>query len=178
MSNYTYQGLFQGKETTGTIEANDRNTAMNLLQRQNIIVTLLKAKKAAADNTIKTFMGMQLASDKLKDTDVLMFTTKLETMIKAKLPIMEALKLSRKQAKKPGLIKVTRSIIDDLNNGLTFSTGLKKFPKVFDESYINAKNLPPFTHGILASYAQYNKTNTIYPLVNAFNKISYSVSEH
>ena len=137
MSNYAYQGLFQGKETKGTIEANNRNAALGLLQRQNIIVTLLKIKKAAVDNEIQTFMGFQLGSDSLKDQDILMFTSKLETMIKANLPIMEALKLSRKQAKKPGLIKITRSIIDDLNNGLTFSTGLKKFPKAFDDSYVN-----------------------------------------
>ena len=45
MSNYAYQGLFQGKETTGTIEAGNRNAALELLQRQNIIVTLLKKKK-------------------------------------------------------------------------------------------------------------------------------------
>ena len=94
MSNYAYQGLFQGKETKGTIEANNRNAALGLLQRQNIIVTLLKIKKAAVDNEIQTFMGFQLGSDSLKDQDILMFTSKLETMIKANLPIMEALKLS------------------------------------------------------------------------------------
>ena len=43
--NYSYQGLFQGKQTTGSIEASNRNAAMGLLQRQNIIVTLLKTKK-------------------------------------------------------------------------------------------------------------------------------------
>ena len=64
--NYSYQGLFQGQQTTGSIEASDRNTAMGLLQRQNIIVTLLKAKKAAVDSEIQTFMGMQLGSDKIK----------------------------------------------------------------------------------------------------------------
>ena len=36
-------------------------------------------------------------------------------MIKADLPIMEALMLARRQATKPGLIKVTKTIIDDLN---------------------------------------------------------------
>ena len=135
--NYSYQGLFQGKQTTGSIEANDRNTALGLLQRQNIIVTLLKTKKAAVESGIQTFMGIQLGSDKIKDDDLLAFTRKLQTMLKSNLPIMEALSISRKQAKTPGLIKLTRSLIEDLNNGLAFSEGLKKFPKVFDDSYVN-----------------------------------------
>ena len=86
--NYSYQGLFQGKQTTGSIEANDRNTALGLLQRQNIIVTLLKTKKAAVDSEIQTFMGMQLGSDKIKENDTLVWTRKLQTMIKSNLPIM------------------------------------------------------------------------------------------
>ena len=98
MGNYTYQGLFQGKQTNGSIEANDRNTALGLLQRQNIIVTLLKTKKAAVDSEIQTFMGMQLGSDKIKESDVLVWTRKLQTMLKSSLPIMEALNISRKQA--------------------------------------------------------------------------------
>jgi len=115
MGNYSYQGLFQGKQTNGSIEASDRNTALGLLQRQNIIVTLLKTKKAAVDSEIQTFMGMQLGSDKIKENDVLVWTRKLQTMLKSNLPVMEALTISRKQAKTPGLIKLNRSIIEDLN---------------------------------------------------------------
>ena len=137
MTNFAYQGLFKGKQTTGSVEADSRPLAMGLLQKQSIIVTNLTPKKKSLDGEIKTFMGMQLASDKLKDMEILMFTKKLETMIKADLPIMDALILSRKQAKKPGLIKVTRSLVDDLNQGLTFSDGLKKFPQYFDSSYVS-----------------------------------------
>ena len=36
----------------------------------------------------------------------MLFTKKLETMIKADLPIMEALMLARRQATKPGLISL------------------------------------------------------------------------
>ena len=37
----------------------------------------------------------------------------------------------------PGMIKVTKSLIDDLNQGHSFSEGLEKFPQYFDDSYIN-----------------------------------------
>jgi type IV pilus assembly protein PilC len=67
----------------------------------------------------------------------MLFTKKLETMIKADLPIMEALMLARRQATKPGLIKVTKTIIDDLNQGKPFSSSLSKYPQYFDDSYVN-----------------------------------------
>ena len=153
MGNYSYQGLFQGKQTNGSIEASDRNTALGLLQRQNIIVTLLKTKKAAVDSEIQTFMGMQLGSDKIKENDVLVWTRKLQTMLKSNLPVMEALTISRKQAKTPGLIKLNRSIIEDLNNGLAFSEGLKKFPKVFDDYYVNMVRAGE-SSGTLAKFLQ------------------------
>ena len=153
MGNYSYQGLFQGKQTNGSIEASDRNTALGLLQRQNIIVTLLKTKKAAVDSEIQTFMGMQLGSDKIKESDVLVWTRKLQTMLKSSLPIMEALNISRKQAKTPGLIKLNRSLVEDLNNGLAFSEGLKKFPKVFDDSYVNMVRAGE-SSGTLAKFLQ------------------------
>ena len=34
-------------------------------------------------------------------------------------------------------MKVTKSLIDDLNQGNSFSDGLSKFPQYFDDSYIN-----------------------------------------
>jgi type IV pilus assembly protein PilC len=80
---------------------------------------------------------MQLHSDKLSDLDVMMFSKKLETMMKADLPIMDSILLARRQATKPGMIKLTNSIIEDLNQGRTFSSALEKFPKLFDDSYVN-----------------------------------------
>ena len=45
MTNFAYQGLFKGKPTTGSVEADSRALAMGLLQKQSIIVTNLTPKK-------------------------------------------------------------------------------------------------------------------------------------
>ena len=129
MPQFSYSGLQAGKKVNGAIVANDRIDAGKKLKNQKIIATSLNQLKdndadADADPEIKTFLGMQISSDKLSSVDVMLFTKKLETMIKADLPIMEALKLARRQATKPGLIKVTKTIIEDLNQGKTFSSCL------------------------------------------------------
>ena len=140
MPQFEYAGMQNGKAVTGFIVASDQADAGKKLRAQKINPTKLNVSNdgdGGADPEPATFLGMQVHSDKLKDIDIMMFTKKLETMIKSDLPIMDALKLARRQSKKPGLIKVTKSLIDDLNQGHSFSEGLEKFPQYFDDSYIN-----------------------------------------
>ena len=139
MPQFEYAGMQNGKSVTGFIIATDQADAGKKLRAQKISPTKLNVSNndGDADPEPATFLGMQVHSDKLKEIDIMMFTKKLETMIKSDLPIMDALKLARRQAKMPGMIKVTKSLIDDLNQGHSFSEGLEKFPQYFDDSYIN-----------------------------------------
>ena len=143
MLNFSYTGKKEGQDTTGSIQALNRAQAIAKLRAQKITVSKINEAKAngsssnGADPEIKTFLGMQLHSDKLSDLDIMMFSKKLETMMKADLPIMDSIQLARRQANKPGMIKLTNSIIEDLNQGRAFSTSLEKFPKYFDDSYVN-----------------------------------------
>jgi len=143
MLNFSYTGKKEGQDISGLIEALNKPQAIAKLRAQKITVSKINEAKAngssgnGADPEIKTFLGMQLHSDKLSDLDVMMFSKKLETMMKADLPIMDSIQLARRQATKPGMIKLTNSIIEDLNQGRPFSTALEKFPKYFDDSYVN-----------------------------------------
>ena len=139
MPQFEYAGMQNGKSVTGFIIATDQADAGKKLRAQKINPTKLNVSNndGDADPEPATFLGMQVHSDKLKEIDIMMFTKKLETMIKSDLPIMDALKLARRQAKMPGMIKVTKSLIDDLNQGHSFSEGLEKFPQYFNDSYIN-----------------------------------------
>ena len=143
MLNFSYTGKKEGQDISGLIEALNKPQAIAKLKAQKITVSKINEAKAngssgnGADPEIKTFLGMQLHSDKLSDLDVMMFSKKLETMMKADLPIMDSIQLARRQATKPGMIKLTNSIIEDLNQGRPFSTALEKFPKYFDDSYVN-----------------------------------------
>lgn len=138
MPQFAYEGTKNGNAVNGVIVASNLQDAGAKLKRQKILPTKLEASEDGdVDPVPATFLGLQIHSDKLKPVDIMMFTKKLETMIKSDLPIMDALQLARRQAVQPGLMKVTKSLIDDLNQGNSFSDGLSKFPQYFDDSYIN-----------------------------------------
>jgi len=142
MASFSYSGSKKGKKITGAIDADDEAKAKSKLKEQGIIVSKIEVQKSndLDDEALpepKLFMGMQLESNKVTDKDVLDFTNKLKTMINANLPIYDCLKLLRKQNKKPGMIKITKSLLADLDQGLAFSYGLEKFPDTFNESYLN-----------------------------------------
>jgi len=142
MASFSYTGLKKGQKTIGAIDAEDKAKAIIKLKEQGVIVSKIEIQKSAdlEEEPLpepKMFMGMQLESNKVTQKDVLDFTNKLKTMISANLPIYDSLKLLRKQNKKPGMIKITKSLLADLDQGLPFSHGLEKFPDVFNESYLN-----------------------------------------
>ena len=142
MASFSYTGLKKGQKAIGAIDAEDKAKAIIKLKEQGVIVSKIEIQKSAdlEEEPLpepKFFMGMQLESNKVTQKDVLDFTNKLKTMISANLPIYDSLKLLRKQNKKPGMIKITKSLLEDLDQGLPFSHGLEKFPDTFNESYLN-----------------------------------------
>ena len=142
MPSFSYTGINNGKKTQGAIDADDQNQAITKLKAEGILVSKIEKQETNNEDDealpeIKTFLGMQLESDKLTPKDILDFTNKLKTMITANLPIYDCLKLIRKQNKKPGMIKISKSLIEDLDQGMPFSYGLEKFPQTFNDSYIN-----------------------------------------
>ena len=85
MPQFSYSGLQAGKKVNGAIVANNRIDAGKKLKNQKIIATSLNQLKdndADADPEIKTFLGMQISSDKLSSVDIMLFTKKLETRSK------------------------------------------------------------------------------------------------
>ena len=120
MASFSYTGLKKGQKTIGAIDAEDKAKAIIKLKEQGVIVSKIEIQKSAdlEEEPLpepKFFMGMQLESNKVTQKDVLDFTNKLKTMISANLPIYDSLKLLRKQNKKPGMIKITKSLLEDLD---------------------------------------------------------------
>lgn len=69
--------------------------------------------------------------------DKLLFTKHLATMIKAGIPITEALDTLVDQAKSKAFKKVLSAVLADVENGQSLAKSLGKYPKVFDQFYIS-----------------------------------------
>jgi len=74
---------------------------------------------------------------KISHLDRLLFTKHLATMIKAGIPIAEALASLADSAKSVRLKKIIKNLLQNVQNGQSLADSLKKHPKAFDNFYIS-----------------------------------------
>lgn len=69
--------------------------------------------------------------------DKLLFTKHLAVMVKAGIPLTEALATLVDQTKRNAFKKVLSGVLSDIENGQSLAKSLEKFPKVFDQFYVS-----------------------------------------
>ena len=135
---YTYKGISAGKYVEGSIEALSQEEASFKLKEQKIIITkLIRTKKKAAEKKKAEGGGFSLFKKKIKPEDVMIFSKQFATMVKAGLPILNVLGMLRDQLEHPELKIIVEDIRKSLEGGLTLSKCFEKYPKVFDNIYVN-----------------------------------------
>ena len=136
MSSYAYAGTQGGKKVKGKIEANSLSRARSALRQQRIKVKKLKEvkekKKGALD--IEITWG---PFGSIPQKEILMFTKKLSTMIRAGLPILDGLIMVAGQTKNPNMKRVTQKMISTLNDGKPLSEAFNEHGRHFDNVYRN-----------------------------------------
>ena len=135
---YTYKGISAGKYVEGTVEALSQEEASFKLKEQKIIITnLIRTKKKAAEKKKSAGGGFSLFKKKITPGDVVIFSKQFATMVKAGLPILNVLSMLRDQLEHPELKIIVEDIRKNLEGGLTLSKCFEKYPKTFDNVYIN-----------------------------------------
>ncbi len=135
---YSYKGISAGKYVEGSIEALSQEEASFKLKEQKIIITkLIRTKKKAAEKAKKQGGGFSLFKKKVKPEDVVIFSKQFATMVKAGLPILNVLSMLRDQLEHPELKIIVEDIRKNLEGGVTLSKCFEKYPKIFDNIYIN-----------------------------------------
>ena len=74
---------------------------------------------------------------KIKTEDLLFFTNQLAVMVDTGVPLLEALDCIGDTTSHTGLHALVARVADEVRAGGEFSAALTRFPKVFDELYIN-----------------------------------------
>lgn len=125
----------QGKKVSGQIEAKDSQAAFNGLRAQKImpIASKIREKGKGLEMEIK-IPGF---GPKVKGKDVVIFTRQFATMIDAGLPIVQGLNILANQHENKAFKKVLTGVREAVEQGETFAAGLKKFPLVFDDLFVN-----------------------------------------
>ena len=135
---FTYKGISAGKYVEGDIEALNQEEASFKLKEQKIIITkLVRTKKKKSDKTKKKGGGFSFGKKKVSPQDIMLFSKQFATMVKAGLPILSVLTMLRDQIEHPTMKEIIEDIRKSLEGGVTLSKCFEKYPKVFDNIYIN-----------------------------------------
>ncbi|MCA0377110.1 MAG: type II secretion system F family protein [Gemmatimonadetes bacterium] len=116
-----------GELKQATIDANNRDEAVNQLRRQRL--TIVKVDEAKA--TPKKIGGS------VSMRDIVIFTRQFSTMINAGLPLVQALDILAKQTENKALAGVVREVVFDVESGHTVADAMRRHPKAFSELYTN-----------------------------------------
>jgi len=139
MATYVWEGKNSaGKLVKGQIEAKDLQSVFNTLKAQRITPNAkkIKLKGQGLDMEIK-IPGM---GPKVKPRDIVIFTRQFATMIDAGLPIVQALDILGRQNENKAFKAVLAGVKESVESGATLADGLAKFPKAFDQLYVNMIN--------------------------------------
>lgn len=95
------------------------------LAKQNIVIRRITKK------------GNLSGSGRINTSDVMVFARQMATMIRAGIPLLQALQVVAESLKKPAMVALVQHMMSDVSSGSSFSDALRRHPKHFDRLFVN-----------------------------------------
>jgi type IV pilus assembly protein PilC len=115
----------------GELDAPNEDSVRAHLGRARITVT--KIKKKPKD----LFENVAFLQPSVKQKDIILFARQFSTMIDAGLPIIQCLDILHSQQENKTFKVMLKQIKESVESGATLADSLKKYPKHFDDLFIN-----------------------------------------
>lgn len=136
MPNYDYVGVDKrGKKVKGTMEADSPKMLRQLLKQRGIYITQIGAGRKAGQSILSAEVDFAAMFEKITPQDISIFTRQLATLVKARIPLADALAACTEQVDKPKLKKILVKIRSDVNEGMSFAHSLEQYSDVFGPLY-------------------------------------------
>ncbi|MGE4132448.1 MAG: type II secretion system inner membrane protein GspF [Bdellovibrionales bacterium] len=133
---FEYRGLNKnGSNVKGTVDSENIRSAKLKLRKDGVFVTDIKDKgKSIKKAGVQKRSGSQRG---VSVSDLSMMTRQLATLIKANIPLVDALSAVSEQIENPYLSEVVADVKNAVNEGGAFNKALAKYPKIFDKIYLS-----------------------------------------
>ena len=115
----------------GEMEAVDELAVRGLLRRQGFKTIDIRKKPKDISEYLPFLKG------RVKEKSVVVFCRIFSTMINAGLPLIQCLALLSQQESNKSFAKIIREMKEDIEGGTSLTDALKKYPKIFDELFVN-----------------------------------------
>lgn len=133
---FEYRGLSKKGDTVrGIVDADNIRNARLKLKKDGVFVTDIKDKKKGAAK--KTSATSALTRKNVPVKDLALMTRQLATLIKANIPLVDALSAVSEQTENPTLSEALADCKNQVNEGSPLNKALAKYPHVFSKIYIS-----------------------------------------
>ncbi len=134
---FQYKGRNQrGEAVRGHLEAVSPDAVATQLMNSGVIPIDIGIAQARED-VFAALKARLAAGARITLTDLSLFSRQMYTLLKAGVPIMQALRGLRDSTQNPALAKVIIGIGESLDTGLDLTSALRRHPQVFSSLYVN-----------------------------------------
>ena len=134
-SKTTFFNYIASNETTGIVKgelrAQGHDAAISQLERMGLKPISVSKKSSSILDTQISFL------EKVPPEDIYNFTRQLSVMLKAGVPLVDALDSVYSDKTNPLLKRTIEKVIDDVSSGMSLSKAMGKHPKVFNSMFVN-----------------------------------------
>jgi type II secretory pathway component PulF len=121
----------EGESKRGIVVAASEEKAEQLLAENGFIISSLEVQEENIISRLNPF-GKSVGYK-----DLVLFSRQLSTLIGARVPILQSLRILESQSENKHLAAIIREMITSVENGESFSLALSKYPQVFGNLYIS-----------------------------------------
>ena len=151
---FQYKGRNQrGEAVRGHLEAVSTDAVAVQLMNSGVIPIDIGVAQARED-VFGALKARLAAGTKITLTDQSLFSRQMYTLLKAGVPIMQALRGLRDSTQNPALAKVIASISESLDTGLDLTSALRRHPQVFSSLYVNLVQMGESTGSLQEVFLQ------------------------
>jgi len=139
MPQFSWKGIKSGVYKEGIIDAKNEHEATYLIRKSHVIIYSVESleKQKNGKNIFAGLLPNEESQKNIKEKDVLVFTKKLTTMVRAGLPVVDTLALLADQIESKAFKKVLKQIHLDIESGNSVSVSFSKYNNLFGNIYIN-----------------------------------------
>ncbi|MDX2021510.1 MAG: type II secretion system inner membrane protein GspF [Deltaproteobacteria bacterium] len=148
---YAFKGVgASGKTVSGTREADGPKNLRQVLKRESVFITEMRevqgrekqgGRQAAGGGTkqsgLKKDIDFKGLFETIRPADVAIFTRQLATLLRAGIPLAEALAALSEQSDNKKLQMVLAELRQRVNEGEALAKALEVHPRVFPDLYVN-----------------------------------------
>lgn len=130
---FTYKAVTkEGLETSGSIDAQNQDAAINALQRSGLVVVSVQSgdKKNLFEVDFDIF-------NRVTPKEISIISRQIATLLEAHVPALKTFRLVASESENPLVTKKFTEISDDIQNGISISDAIFKHPSIFSDFYVN-----------------------------------------